>query len=55
MRPPNAIDTSNDEIMAAWVARLLVIGVRVDPRKPDGFMRLDSDTLSQMGLLKHDA
>jgi hypothetical protein len=53
-RPPNAVDTSNDEIMSAWVARSVVIGVRVDPRE-DGFLRVDSDQLAQMGLLKDDA
>jgi len=55
-RPPNAVDTSNDAIIAAWAKRSVVIGVRVDRRQPhpDG-PRLDSDALAQMRLLKHDA
>jgi hypothetical protein len=53
-RPPNAVDTSNDEIMSAWAARSIVCAVRVDPRN-DGLMRFDSDVLRQMGLPKHDA
>jgi hypothetical protein len=53
-RPPNAVDTNNDEIMSAWAARSTAIGVRVDPRN-DGFLRVDSDALRQMGIPKHDA
>ena len=53
-RPPNAVDTSNDEIMSAWAARSIAIGVRVDPRN-DGLMRVDSDAMRQMGIPKHDA
>jgi hypothetical protein len=49
VRPANAVDTSNEEIMTAWVKRSIVIGVRVDPRN-DGLMRVDSDQMRQMGL-----
>ena len=53
-KPPYAVDTNDDVIMTAWVNRSLVIGVRVDPRDDD-FLRVDSDALAQMGLLKHNA
>ncbi|MCK1640339.1 hypothetical protein IVA95_22700 [Bradyrhizobium sp. 157] len=48
-RPANAVETSNDKVMAAWAKNSLVIGVRVDPHN-DGFLRIDSDQLRQMGL-----
>jgi hypothetical protein len=55
-RLPNAVDTSNNETMGAWVTRSLVIGLRVGPhRSHPGGLRLDSDALAQMRLLKHDA
>lgn len=47
--PENAVDTGDDAIMSAWAARSLAIAVRIDPRE-DGFLRLDSDALAQMGL-----
>ena len=52
-RPPNAVDTSNDQIMSAWAARSIVIVVRINPRN-DGLMRFDSDALRRAGS-KHDA
>jgi hypothetical protein len=46
-RPPDAVDTSNDEVMAAWARKCLRIGVRVDPRN-DGQLRIDSDIVRQL-------
>ena len=51
-RPPNAVDTSNDQIMGAWAARSTVIVVRIDSRN-DGLMHFDSELLRQAGLAKH--
>jgi len=51
VRPPSAVDTTNDKIMGAWAQRSLTIGLRVDPRK-DGNPSVDSDMLWQMGLHK---
>jgi hypothetical protein len=48
-RPPDAVDTDNDEVMLAWANTRLVIGLRVDPRN-DGMLRIDSDMMRQMGL-----
>jgi hypothetical protein len=50
-RPANAVDVDNDALMASWAKERLVIGVRVDPRN-DGYVRLDSDILRQIGLVK---
>ena len=50
-KPANAVDTSDDSIMGAWAKDRLSIEVRVDPRS-DGLMRIDSDTLRQLGLIK---
>jgi hypothetical protein len=55
VKPPNAVDTNDDAIMSAWADRSMIIGVRVDPRPNDGSLRLDSDALAQMGLLKHNS
>jgi hypothetical protein len=46
-RPGNAVDTGNDEVMAAWARDCLRIAVRIDPRD-DGRIRLDSDLIQQM-------
>jgi hypothetical protein len=46
-RPPNAVDISNDEVMAAWARDCLTIGVRVDPRN-DGRPYIDSDIMRQV-------
>jgi hypothetical protein len=46
-RPPDAVDTSNDEVMAAWARDRLTIGVRVDPRN-DGRLYIDSDIMRQL-------
>jgi hypothetical protein len=48
-RPANAIDIDDDAVMANWAKDRVVIGVRVDPRN-DGYLRIDSDQLRQMGL-----
>lgn len=51
--PANAVDTDDDELMAAWAKDRLSIGVRVDPRpgpSAGGSLRVDSDMLRQMGL-----
>jgi hypothetical protein len=37
--------------MANWAKTRIVIEVRVDPRN-DGKVRIDSDTLRQMGVIK---
>jgi hypothetical protein len=50
-KPANAVDTDNDALMAAWAKDRLVIAVRVDPRNDD-HLRVDSDILLQMGLVK---
>ena len=47
----NAVDVDNDALMASWAKERVVIGVRVDPRN-DGYLRIDSDALLQMGLVK---
>jgi hypothetical protein len=49
-KPPNAVDVHDEAVMGPWAKKCLVIGVRVDPRPNDGFLRLDSDALQQMGL-----
>jgi hypothetical protein len=46
-RPPDAVDTGNDEMMAAWARDCLTIGVRVDPRN-DGWLTIDSDLMRQL-------
>jgi hypothetical protein len=51
--PSNEVDVTNDTIMSAWAKRSLVIAVRVGPRPSDGYLRIDSDQLRQMGLLKN--
>ena len=48
-RPANALDA--DAVMQTWAKDRLTIAVRVDPRN-DGQVRLDSDMLRQMDLLK---
>jgi hypothetical protein len=48
-RPPDAVDTGNDEVMAAWARDCLTIGVRVDPRN-DGRLYIDSDIMRQLNL-----
>jgi len=50
-KPPNAVDVDDNAVMAAWAEEHMVIGVRVDSRH-DNQIRLDSDALLQMGLLK---
>jgi hypothetical protein len=50
-RPSDAVDTSNNEVMAAWAKDCRTYAVRIDPRN-DGRMRIDSDILRQ---LKHKA
>jgi len=50
-RPANAADVDNDELMANWAKTRIVIEVRVDPRN-DGVVRIDSDALRQMGIIK---
>jgi hypothetical protein len=51
-RPANADETvDNDELMANWAKTRIVIEVRVDPRN-DGKVRIDSDTLRQMGVIQ---
>jgi hypothetical protein len=50
-KPANAVDVDNDALMASWAKDRLVIAVRVDPRD-DGHLRVDSDMLLQMGLVK---
>ena len=50
-RPPNADDIrGNDALLAAWARDRLTIEVRVDPRN-DGVVRVDSDTMRQIGLV----
>ena len=48
-RPANAADIDDDEVMSAWAKQSLVIAVRVPP-DGDHHIRIDSDTLAQMGL-----
>jgi hypothetical protein len=49
-RPPNADQIiSDDELIAAWASDRLIIGVRVAAQN-DGYLRVDSDMLRQMGL-----
>jgi hypothetical protein len=48
-KPPNAVDTRNNEIMAAWAEKSTVFAVRVDPHN-DGLVRFDSDLLASLGL-----
>jgi hypothetical protein len=51
-RPANAdAITDNDELMTTWVRARHAIVVRVDPRKDDGTLRLDSDIARQLGLI----
>jgi hypothetical protein len=50
-RPANAVDTHNDALMDSWRKDRLIIGLRVDPRPDDGFIRVDSNMRKQMGLL----
>jgi hypothetical protein len=51
-RPANAVDVDDDVLMASWAKERMVVGVRVDPRN-DGYLRVDSDMLLQMDLVKH--
>lgn len=48
-KPLNAVDTSDEALMTAWAKDRLIIAVRVDHRN-DGFLRVDSDMMRQMGL-----
>jgi hypothetical protein len=50
-RPANAVDVHNDTLMAAWAKDRIAIAVRIDPRNDD-YLRLDSDVLLQMRVLK---
>ena len=51
-RPANAdAITDNDDLMAAWARDRHHIVVRVDPRKDDGSLRLDSDIAKRLGLI----
>jgi hypothetical protein len=50
-RPANAVDVHNNALMAAWAKDRITIAVRIDPRN-DGHLRLDSDMLLEMGLVK---
>jgi len=50
-RPVDAVDVHNEALMASWAEERTVIAVRVDPREDD-FLRIDSDMLLQMGLVK---
>jgi hypothetical protein len=50
-RPANAVDVDNDALMASWAKERIVIVVRIDPRN-DGYLRIDSDALLQMGLVE---
>jgi hypothetical protein len=46
-RPPDAVDTDNEEVMAAWAEDRLHICVRLDSSLPDGVLRIrerDFDT-----------
>ena len=53
-RPPDADATVDDDaLMTNWAKSRIVIEVRVDPRD-DGMVRIDSDTLRQMGVIKED-
>lgn len=47
-RPPNAVDTHNEEVMAAWAKGCHTIDVRVRPRN-DGMVHLDSDIMRRLG------
>jgi len=51
-RPANAVDVDDDALMASWAKERVVIGVRIDPRN-DGYLRIDSDMMLQMDLMKH--
>jgi hypothetical protein len=51
-KPANAVDTTDDAIMEAWAKRSLGIIVRIDPRRNDGFLRIDADALAL--IEKHD-
>jgi hypothetical protein len=52
-RPANADAIMDDDaLLAAWAKERLAIAVRVDPRKPDGMLRLDSDVLRQMKITR---
>jgi hypothetical protein len=52
LRPDNAdAITGNDELMQRWADSRLVIAVRCDAHG-DGMLRIDSDTLRQLGLVK---
>jgi hypothetical protein len=46
-RPPNAVDTDDDEVMAAWAKDCLTIEVRISPHD-DGLIHLDSETIRQL-------
>jgi hypothetical protein len=51
-RPANAdAITDNDEIMAEWARTRHHVVVRVDPRKDDGSLHLDSDIAKRLGLI----
>jgi hypothetical protein len=51
-RPPDADATVDDDaLMTNWAKSRIVIEVRVDPHN-DGMVRIDSDTLRQMGVIK---
>ena len=50
-KPTNAVDVDEGAVMAAWAKEHIVIELRVDSRD-SGHIRLDSDILLQMGLLK---
>jgi hypothetical protein len=52
IRPPNADEiVDNDKLMAAWAKERVSIAVRIDPRN-DGLVRLDSDVMRQLGLVR---
>jgi hypothetical protein len=51
-RPDNADDFVNsNEVQTKWAESRLIIDVRIDLRD-DGMMRVDSDLLRQMGIIK---
>ena len=51
-RPANAdAITGNDELMAEWAKTRHHVVIRVDPRKDDGSLRLDTDIAKRLGLV----
>ena len=50
-RPEDDSIVDDDAAMTAWAKERITIAVRIDPRN-DGLVRVDSETLVQMGVIK---